>query len=99
MNDRRLLLSLLLALLFASALHATLAAEPGDRDDQSTLTPIKHLVVIFDENVSFDHYFATYPYALNPPAEPAFRARSDTPTVNGLTPALIANNPNAQPFR
>ena len=28
-------------------------------------TPIKHLVVIFDENVSFDHYFGTYPYAAN----------------------------------
>jgi phospholipase C len=24
-----------------------------------TATPIKHLVVIFDENVPFDHYFAT----------------------------------------
>ena len=30
-----------------------------------TATPIKHLVVIFDENVSFDHYFGTYPYAAN----------------------------------
>ena len=28
-------------------------------------TPIKHLVVLFDENVSFDHYFGTYPYAAN----------------------------------
>jgi phospholipase C len=27
-------------------------------------TPIKHLIVIFQENVSFDHYFATYPNAL-----------------------------------
>jgi len=26
-----------------------------------TATPIKHLVVIFDENISFDHYFGTYP--------------------------------------
>ena len=26
-----------------------------------TATPIKHLVVIFQENVSFDHYFGTYP--------------------------------------
>lgn len=25
-----------------------------------TATPIKHLVVIFQENVSFDHYFGTY---------------------------------------
>ena len=30
-----------------------------------TATPIKHLVVIFDENESFDHYFGTYPYAAN----------------------------------
>ncbi|MGN6628618.1 MAG: alkaline phosphatase family protein, partial [Candidatus Nitrosocosmicus sp.] len=30
-----------------------------------TKTPIKHLVVIFQENVSFDHYFGTYPYAAN----------------------------------
>ena len=31
----------------------------------ATATPIKHLVVIFDENVSFDHYFGTYPNAAN----------------------------------
>ena len=35
-----------------------------------TATPIKHLVVIFQENVSFDHYFATYPVAVDPPNEP-----------------------------
>ena len=29
----------------------------------ATASPIKHLVVIFQENVSFDHYFATYPTA------------------------------------
>ena len=28
-------------------------------------TAIKHIVVIFGENVSFDHYFATYPVAAN----------------------------------
>ena len=70
----------------------------------NTATPIKHLVVIFDENVSFDHYFGTYPYAPNPPGEPAFHARKGTPTVNGLyndltssgQPAgpLLTNNPN-----
>ena len=46
---------------------------------KTTATPIKHLVVIFDENVSFDHYFGTYPHALNPPHEPAFKARPGTP--------------------
>jgi hypothetical protein len=54
-----------------------------------TATPIKHLVVIFQENVSFDHYFGTYPNAANPQGEPAFYARPDTPTVNGLAGALL----------
>ncbi|MGC2403279.1 MAG: alkaline phosphatase family protein [Acidobacteriaceae bacterium] len=59
-----------------------------------TATPVKHLVVIFDENVSFDHYFGTYPIALNPPHEPPFRALPGTPRVNGLNRALLERNPN-----
>jgi phospholipase C len=66
----------------------------GHNDYGVTATPIKHLVVIFQENVSFDHYFATYPKATNPASEPAFYARRDTPTVNGLSGALLTNNPN-----
>ena len=58
------------------------------------LTPIQHLVVIYGENVSFDHYFATYPNATNPAGEPAFTAKPGTPTVNGLTGALLTDNPN-----
>src|SRR5262249_25763191 len=61
-----------------------------------TATPIQHLVVIFQENVSFDHYFGTYPFAMNPPGEPAFHERFDTPTVNGLlTSGLLNDNPNS----
>jgi phospholipase C len=60
-----------------------------------TATPIKHLVVIFDENISFDHYFATYPHAANPPGEPAFHPARRTPSVNGLTGALLTDNPNS----
>lgn len=60
----------------------------------STATPIKHVVVIFGENISFDHYFGTYPYALNPRNEPRFVAAPDTPTVNGFTAGLLENNPN-----
>jgi phospholipase C len=56
--------------------------------------PIQHLVVIFNENVSFDHYFGAYPVALNPKGEPQFHAKADTPTVNGFTNALLNNNPN-----
>ncbi|MBX6762195.1 MAG: alkaline phosphatase family protein [Rubrobacteraceae bacterium] len=73
---------------------------PPHRGSQTT-TPIKHVVVIFQENVSFDHYFGTYPNAKNPPGEPAFHARKNTPSVNGLNETLQApNNPNSvQPFR
>lgn len=68
--------------------------------DSNTTTPIKHVVIIFGENISFDHYFATYPRALNPVGEPPFQAAANTPAVNGLTPALLTRNPNStQPFR
>lgn len=56
---------------------------------------IEHLVVIFDENVSFDHYFATYPVATNPPGEPPFHARPGTPSVEGLHGPLLTHNPNS----
>ncbi len=68
--------------------------------DSRTTTPIEHVVIIFQENVSFDHYFGTYPRAANPPGEPHFRAAEDTPTVNGLLGPLLSHNPNsAQPLR
>ncbi|MGA8375175.1 MAG: alkaline phosphatase family protein, partial [Candidatus Sulfotelmatobacter sp.] len=54
-----------------------------------TATPIKHIVIIFGENRSFDHYFGTYPNALNPKGEPQFHALPNTPTVNGLSNALL----------
>src|SRR5271167_1640048 len=67
----------------------------------STATPIKHVVVIFQENISFDHYFATYPYATNPAMETPFYPKDDTPRVdNLLSGGLLTSNPNStQPFR
>ena len=74
------------------------SAKPVTKQTASaTATPIQHLVVIFQENVSFDHYFGTYPTAMNPKGEPKFKAASKTPTVNGLTNALLNNNPNLNP--
>jgi phospholipase C len=69
-------------------------AEIHRNDAKATATPIKHVVVIFGENISFDHYFGTYPNALNPAGEPAFHAKPDTPAVNGLTKTLLEHNPN-----
>jgi phospholipase C len=86
------------------------SAPSGAAPEPATATPIRHLVVIFNENVSFDHYFATYPSATNPPGEPAFTAAPGTPPVNNLVRAkLLTHNPNftnkengadaAEPFR
>jgi phospholipase C len=75
-------------------------ASPAAKGIDSTTTPIEHLVIIFQENVSFDHYFGTYPSATNPAGEPRFVALDGTPTVNGLSPALLTDNPNlANPRR
>src|SRR5262249_16087270 len=58
-------------LIAATAVMYGAAAQDDNRGDNRgddhhphhihTATPIKHLVVIFNENRSFDHYFATYP--------------------------------------
>src|ERR1700726_3890987 len=71
-----------LALMLAGA-GAVAEDHDGDRDDfrrVQTATPIKHLVVIFQENVSFDHYFGTYPKAQNLAGETPFLASRRTPT-------------------
>jgi phospholipase C len=65
----------------------------GAPNGPRTTTPTKHLVVIFQENVTFDHYFGTYPKASNTDGHP-FMAKAGTPTVNGLSKALLLVNPN-----
>jgi phospholipase C len=81
-----------------SAMAAEAAHSPRIRSSVvRTATPIKHLVIIFQENVSFDHYFGTYPHAANPPGEPPFHAAAGTPTINGLSNALLYANPNLNP--
>lgn len=95
-------MALLLALTTAlgpTVMPAFAASEPGPNraDATATATPIKHLVVIFQENVSFDHYFGTYPVATNPSGQPRFVASPNTPTVNGLSNALLNFNPNLNP--
>jgi phospholipase C len=88
---QKLVATSLASLMFAGSLiNPTVAgAQSG------TTTPIKHLVVIFQENVSFDHYFGTYPKALNKAGQPRFIAKAETPAVNNYTDGLLLNNPNA----
>jgi len=115
--------ALLVALAALSALAASvaLASSPRhvpiqDHHDQFLVktgnprTPIRHVVEIFQENVSFDHYYGTYPHAANSDGV-NFQSLPHTPAVDGLTPAtssslppslrhssnLLVSNPNAAP--
>jgi phospholipase C len=91
---------LTLAIILGPAVPPAFASSPDVQSKAAaaaTATPIQHLVVIFQENISFDHYFGTYPSATNPPGEPRFKASKNTPTINGLTSALLKVNPNLNP--
>ncbi|GLW10832.1 phospholipase C [Microtetraspora sp. NBRC 13810] len=72
---------------------AALAQAQAKAKGVRTTTPIKHVVVLFDENVSFDHYFGTYPKAANTDGT-TFKAAKGTPSVDGLTKKLLTKNPN-----
>lgn len=109
---KKILLSTAAAFAVAAGVSGSVAADTqSPQNAAKTATPIKHLVVIFNENRSFDHYFATYPYATNPAGEPVFKAVANTPKVNNLVanPTLLSMNGNgsvalngtdaANPFR
>src|ERR1022692_4806562 len=100
-NFRRVMASLLTtAIALGPSVPAfASSAKPTPRAvvHSATATPIQYLVVIFQENVSFDHYFGSYPNALNPPFENKFKASPKTPTVNGLSNAVLNFNPNLNP--
>jgi phospholipase C len=84
----------LLSVVKHAAVSMGLVMSPFIAGAQTPTTPIEHLVIIYGENVSFDHYFATYPKALNPAGQPRFDALPGTPTVNGLSGTLLTSNPN-----
>ena len=100
---RRAKLAALAASIILTGLSAVpgFAGSPSTPSAPSTQTPIKHVIVIYGENISFDHYFGTYPFATNPKGETGFVARDDTPSANTLLAAgLLTNNPNLeQPYR
>jgi len=80
--------ALLITSIFVSSTNWAMADNDGK-------TPIKHVVVIFQENISYDHYFGTYPNAAG------FPPKAGTPSSNNYIshPNLLTSNPNlANPF-
>jgi len=51
--------SIVAAMLFGTASSA------GAESDNGTHSPIKHTIVLYQENISFDHYFGTYGHGSN----------------------------------
>ncbi len=101
------------AVVGALVLAGTLPSSPAPKSDTTELAatvqpvaadsantpagPIKHVVVIFDENVSYDHYFGTYPRAANTDGT-RFTAAEHTPKNDNLiSSGLLAHNPNLYP--
>src|ERR1700710_831191 len=104
MTQKLTALALTSTLILSGCGQAGLSAPPGNGAATPTpvFTPtssagaIKHIVVIFGENISFDHYFGTYPNALNLPGETKFTAVANTPIPNNYVsnPGLLTANPN-----
>jgi Phosphoesterase family len=89
--NRLVMLAVSIAVIFSlisssmlASVNAVSVTAASATPSTSTMTPIKHVVVIFQENISFDHYFGTYPTATNPAGEPKFIADPNTPSVNGV---------------
>lgn len=93
---RNLLASFLLFLVFLTGCSEGMSTSQMGSPSKVPSLAIKHVVVIFDENVSFDHYFGTYPVAANRPGEPPFTAAAGTPSPDGLHGPIISSNPNAK---
>ena len=76
-----------------SGSQLTLLGTPTGTVDLSKA--IKHIVVIYDENISYDHYFGTYPNATNQDGT-TFTAAPGTPSSNNYVsnPSLLTSNPN-----
>jgi phospholipase C len=100
---RKALALVMSATIVMSGCNSALTAIPGPPTPPAA-TPttasaaIKHVVVIFDENISFDHYFGTYPNAANTDGQ-SFTAATGTPIPDNYisNPSLLTANPNLNP--
>jgi phospholipase C len=107
MIRKLLALSMSLTLILSGCGQGVVSTPPGNGNANTTPPPapptpttasaaIKHVVVIFQENISFDHYFGTYPNAANNGGT-TFTAATGTPTnINNYNsnPTLLTANPN-----
>ena len=89
----KILTTTLVGLLITSLVLSSTGWAFSDPTVPDTKTPIKHVVIVFQENVAYDHYFGVYPNA------PGFTANANTPASDNYIahPNLISANPNLFP--
>jgi phospholipase C len=83
-----------LALVAAALLAAAAApAAAGTAAAPAPRTPIRHLVMLMQENHSFDNYFGTYPGADGIPAGVCMPVRPDKPERGCVKPHHLGDRP------
>ncbi len=88
---RRTFWAILLAVFLLISPMGLAAAAPGGGTSQTT-TPIQHLVVLLQENHTFDNYFGTYPGADGFPANTSMPVDPKNPTGGSVQPWHIGNS-------
>src|SRR6202140_1969721 len=59
--------------------------------DRGTHSPIKHTIILYQENISFDHYFGTYGHGSNGiPAGSALTYSNGTQTWGPFAPTQLS---------
>jgi len=87
---RRLLLALCLVFTLAGYLPFPVQAASSPSDHQPA-TPIQHLVVLMQENHTFDNYFGTYPGVNGLPEGTKMPVDPNNPAAGYITPWHIGN--------
>jgi phospholipase C len=88
---RRIILSISLVILLTGILPQNIKASAAETDSQ-TATPIQHLVMVMQENHSFDNYFGTYPGADGIPADTQMPVDPNNPSAGYVVPWHIGKS-------
>jgi phospholipase C len=88
---RRIFFTILLAMVLGASQFGTAQAAPGTGTGQ-TKTPIQHLVVLLQENHTFDNYFGTYPGVDGLPPNTSMPRDLKDPNAGTVQPWHIGNS-------
>lgn len=89
---RRRILTLVMAVLIGAGQFGTAEAATNNAVATQATTPIKHLIVLMQENHTFDNYFGTYPGVNGIPAGTKMPIDPNNPAAGYVQPWHIGNS-------